>query len=424
MSTTKPQVKPFNISKKLIWQAYQQVRTNKGASGIDEESIADFERNLKDNLYRLWSRMSSGSYFPPAVKAVPIPKKSGGSRILGIPTVSDRIAQTAVKLVLEPTLDPLFDENSYGYRPNKSAIDAIAITRQRCWSHDFVVEFDIKGLFDNIDHELLMKALTKHCKSKWILLYAERWLKAPMQEQNGNIIPRSIGTPQGGVISPILANLFLHYAFDAWIRKEMPHVPFARYADDGLLHCNSMNQAEHVLKKITERFKECRLEVHPDKSGIVYCKDKNRKREFERISFNFLGYQFRPRRCVNKQGMIHPNFLPAISKESKKAVMQKIRSWHIQLKTDKSVDDLSKMFDAKLRGWYNYYGKFYPTAMRGIWDHLNKYLVLWVRRKYKRFSYHKRQARNYLNHLAHGNPNLFTHWKCGIMPGVKMVGAV
>lgn len=416
--------KPFNISKKLVWQAYQQVRANKGASGIDEESIADFERNLKDNLYRLWNRMSSGSYFPPAVKAVSIPKKSGGNRILGIPTVSDRIAQTVVKLVLEPILDPLFDENSYGYRPNKSAIDAIAITRQRCWNHDFVVEFDIKGLFDNIDHELLMKALTKHCKSKWILLYVKRWLKAPMQEHNGNIIARNIGTPQGGVISPLLANLFLHYAFDVWIRKEMPHIPFARYADDGLLHCKNRYQAEHVLKKITERFKECRLEVHPDKSGIVYCKDKNRKREFERISFNFLGYQFRPRRCINKQGLIHPNFLPAISKESKKAIIQEIRSWHIQLKTDKSVDDLSKMFDAKFRGWYNYYGKFYPTAMRGIWEHLNKYLVQWVRRKYKRFANHKRRARNYLNYLAHANSDLFTHWKCGIMPGTKMVGAV
>lgn len=423
MSTAKSP-KAFNISKMLIWQAYQQVRANKGASGIDEESIADFERNLKDNLYRIWNRISSGSYFPPAVKAVPIPKKYGGSRILGIPTVSDRIAQAAAKLVLEPILETIFDKDSYGYRPNKSAHDAIAITRQRCWVNDFVVEFDIKGLFDNIDHKLLMKALTKHCKSKWILLYVERWLKAPMQEQNDNIIMRDIGTPQGGVISPVLANLFLHYAFDVWVRKEMPHIPFCRYADDGLLHCRNKYQAEHVLKKITERFKECGLEIHPDKSGIVYCKDKNRKREFGRVSFNFLGYQFKPRRCVNTSGLIHPNFLLGISKESKKAIIKEIRSWHIQLKTDKSADELSAMFEAKLRGWYNYYGKFYPSAMRTIWDNLNRYLVHWVRRKHKRFRFRKRRAWNYLNHLAHANPNLFTHWKLGITPGAKMAGAV
>ena len=424
MSTTKLQAKPFNISKKLIWQAYQQVRANKGASGVDEESIADFERNLKDNLYRIWNRMTSGSCFPPAVKAVPIPKKSGGTRILGIPTVSDRIAQTAAKLVLEPLLDPMFDENSYGYRPNKSAHDAVAITRQRCWVNDFVVEFDIKGLFDNIDHKLLMKALTKHCKCKWVLLYAKRWLKAPMQDQNGNIIKRDMGTPQGGVVSPLLANLFLHYAFDVWVRKEMPHIPFCRYADDGLLHCRNKYQAEHVLSRITERFKECGLTIHPDKSGIVYCKDKNRKREFGRVCFNFLGFQFKPRRCVNKQGMVHPNFLPGISIASKKAIRQEMRSWHIQLKTDKSIDDLAEMFNAKLRGWHNYYGKFYSSSMSTIWRHLNRYLVQWVRRKHKRFTKHKRRAWNYLNHLAHANPDLFIHWKIGIMPGAKMVGAV
>ncbi len=410
MSTTKP----FKISKMLIWQAYQQVKANKGGSGIDDESISDFELNLKDNLYKIWNKMSSGSYFPPLVKAVPIPKKSGGVRILGIPTVSDRIAQTAVKLLLEPLIDPIFDQDSYGYRPNKSAHDAIAITRQRCWKYDYVVEFDIKGLFDNIDHKLLMRALVKHCKTQWILLYVQRWLSAPMQEKDGNIISRNTGTPQGGVISPILANLFLHYAFDAWIRKEMPNIPFCRYADDGLLHCNSMNQAECILKRIEQRFKECGLTIHPDKSGIIYCKDADRKREFNRISFDFLGYEFRPRRCVNKKGAIYPNFAPAISKSAKKAIIQEIRSWHIQIKTDKSIKELSVMFDAKLRGWYNYYGKFYSSAMWKIWNHFNKYLVIWVKRKYKRFYCHTTKAWNYLSHLAQGNPNLFIHWKLGV----------
>lgn len=415
--------KPFEISKKLVLQAYQKVKANGGSAGIDEESIPDFERKLKDNLYQLWNRLSSGCYFPPAVKGVPIPKKSGGERLLGIPTVSDRIAQTVVKIVLEPILETIFDENSFGYRPGKSAHDAIAVTRARCWHYDWVVEFDIKGLFDNISHDLLLKALRRHCNCKWILLYVERWLKAPLQNSDGNILLRDKGTPQGGIVSPLLANLFLHYAFDAWVKREMPDILFCRYADDGLLHCRSQRQAEYVLKRITHRFRECGLEIHPDKSGIIYCKDKNRKAVYPRISFDFLGYTFRPRRCVNKQGLVHPNFLPAISQTAKKAINQEMRRWHIQLKNDKSLRDLSKMFDAVLRGWFTYYGRFYPTGMRGIGWRFNGYLVKWVRRKYKRFAGHKRRAMNYVNKLARANPHLFIHWKRGIFPGSKVVGA-
>ena len=204
--------KPFDIPKQLVWEAYKEVKDNRGAAGVDKESIEVFETNLKDNLYRIWNRMSSGSYFPPPVKAVPIPKKSGGTRLLGVPTVSDRIAQTVVKKVLEPILEPVFDPNSFGYRPGRSAHDAIAITRQRCWHDDWVVEFDIKGLFDHIEHGLLMKALRHHCDIRWVLLYVERWLKAPLQHRSGELVPRDRGTPQGGVVSPLLANLFLHYA--------------------------------------------------------------------------------------------------------------------------------------------------------------------------------------------------------------------
>ena len=417
-------VKPFKISKSLVWLSYQSVRANKGGAGIDQESMQDFERDLKGNLYKIWNRMSSGTYLPPAVRAVPIPKKSGGTRTLGIPTISDRIAQTVVKMVLEPVLDPLFDENSFGYRPNRSAHDAIAVTRQRCWKYDFVVEFDIKGLFDNIDHSLLMKALKKHYGCKWILLYVERWLKVPLQDSEGNKTMRDRGTPQGGVISPILANLFLHYAFDVWVRKEMPNIPFCRYADDGLLHCKSREQAEYVLQRIGQRFKECGLAIHPDKSGIVYCKDKNRQGKSDRICFDFLGYQFGPRRCVDKQGIPHPNFLPAISKTAKKAIIREIRSWHIQLKNGESINNLSEKFNAVLRGWYNYYGRFYPSKMISIWNQFNWYLAQWVRRKYKKLQRSNKRAREYLNHLAHANPNLFIHWKLGIMPGVRMVRAV
>lgn len=261
-----------------------------------------------------------------------------------------------------------------------------------------------------------MKALRQHCDCAWILLYVERWLKAPLQNKDGSMIVREKGTPQGGVVSPILANLFLHYAFDVWVRRELPNVMFCRYADDGLLHCKSHRQAEHVLRKIGQRFRECGLEIHPDKSGIIYCKDKNRKAEFERISFDFLGYTFKPRRCVNGQGLIHPNFLPAISRASKKAINQEIRKWHIQIMNDKSLDDLSNMFNCVLRGWLNYYGRFYPSALNSIWRQFNWYLSQWVRRKYKRFSGHKRQARMYLNSLARENPHLFVHWKLEIFP--------
>lgn len=416
--------KPFVIPKKLVMQAYRKIKANKGAPGIDGETLVDFEKDLKNNLYRIWNRMSSGSYFPPSVKAVPIPKKSGGTRILGVPTVSDRVAQMVVKILLEPDLEAIFDEDSYGYRPGRSAHDAIAVTRQRCWKYNWVVEFDIKGLFDNIRHDLLLKALEKHCQESWILLLVKRGLQAPLEEPRGLKIPRTIGTPQGGVISPLLANLFLHYAFDAWARKEFPHIPFCRYADDALLHCKSESQAKLVMKKLAKRLQECGLEIHPDKSKIVYCKDRNRKEEYDGIAFDFLGYTFRPRRCVDKKGRVHPNFLPAISRASMKSINREIRSWHVQLKNEKELLDLAKMFNPKLQGWQLYYGRFYPSGLKSIWRNFNEYLVRWVRRKFKRFAKHKRHARAYLAQLASVNPNLFIHWRLGLRPSGSVVGAV
>jgi len=408
--------KPNDISKRLVWEAYRSVKANGGASGVDKETIETFEVRLKGNLYRVWNRMASGSYFPPPVKAVPIPKKAGGTRILGVPTVSDRIAQTVVKKVLEPILEPIFDPDSFGYRPGKSAHDAIAVTRQRCWRYDWVVEFDIKGLFDHIDHGRLMRALRHHCTINWVLLYVERWLKAPLQQRDGDLVPREMGTPQGGVISPLLANLFLHYAFDGWVRRTMPGVPFCRYADDGLLHCKSRRQAEWVMAQITCRFKECGLEINSEKSRIVYCKDKNRHEEHEAISFDFLGFTFRPRRCVSESHGVHPNFLPAISRASMKALNREIRSWHVQLKNDKTLTDLSNMFNAKLRGWFGYYGRFHPSGLRRIWRNVNGYLIRWVRRKYKRLSEHKRRAWQYLRLFAQKNPKLFVPWELGCLP--------
>jgi len=261
--------KPYEISKHVVVEAFKRVKANKGAAGIDDESLEAFESDLKNNLYKIWNRMSSGSYFPPAVRAVEIPKKAGGTRILGVPTVADRVAQMVVKIYFEPNVEPFFHPDSYGYRPGKSIIHALAATRQRCWRYDWVLEFDIKGLFDNIDHELLMKAVRKHTDNPWVILYIERWLKAPFQMPDGTVIERTKGTPQGGVVSPILANLFLHYAFDNWMVRNHPNKPFERYADDAVAHCCSLKEAEKLHLDLKDRFAACKLELHPVKTRIV-----------------------------------------------------------------------------------------------------------------------------------------------------------
>jgi RNA-directed DNA polymerase len=318
--------KPFDIPKRLVWHAWRLVRANRGAAGVDEETLEKFERDLKNNLYRLWNRMSSGSYFPTPVREVLIPKKSGGERPLGIPTVSDRVAQMVAKLVLEPELEPHFHEDSYGYRPGKSAHQALAVTRQRCWWHDWVLEFDIRGMFDNIDHRLLMKAVRHHTSCKWLLLYIERWLKAPVQQADGALCQRTKGTPQGGVVSPLLANLFLHYAFDRWITQRFPRLPFCRYADDGLIHCRTLRQAQLVRERLARRLQECGLEMHPDKTQIVYCKSVHREKEYDCIQFDFLGYTFRPRGSSGKLGGRFTSFTPGISRKAAQAIRREVRA--------------------------------------------------------------------------------------------------
>jgi RNA-directed DNA polymerase len=415
--------KPFEISKQLVFEAYQRVKANGGAAGVDGESLADFDQSLKKNLYRIWNRLSSGSYFPPPVRAVPIPKKSGGLRILGVPTVSDRIAQMVVKMCLEPSLEPHFHEDSYGYRPGKSAHQALEVTRRRCWWHDWVLEFDIRGLFDNIRHDLLMTALKRHTESKWILLYVERWLKAPMQEKGEELKAREMGTPQGGVISPLLANLFLHYAFDMWMRKHFPRIPFCRYADDGLLHCRTLAQAEFLKVRISERLRECGLEIHPEKTHIVYCKDIHRAKEFRHIQFDFLGYTFRPRLSKDKFNRCFVNFTPAVSASALKAMREKVRRWRIQLKSDKSLEDLARMFGPVIRGWLNYYGRFHRSKMHSVTRQVNLALVRWVMRKYKGFRAHKTRAGRWLFAVANSKPGLFPHWKFDVNPKGWKMGA-
>ncbi len=410
--------KPFEISKFAVKRAWELVKANKGAEGVDGETIEQFETNLKDNLYKLWNRMSSGTYFPQPVRTVGIPKKDGGERKLGIPSITDRIAQMVAKLYLEPFVEPYFHEDSYGYRPGRSAHQALEITRKRCWKYNWVLEFDIKGLFDNICHQLLMKAVKKHTDNRWLILYIERWITAPIQLEDGTIINRSKGVPQGGVISPVLSNLFLHYAFDKWMEINFPNIPFCRYADDGLAHCRSEAQAKMLKAALEKRFAECGLEMHPTKTRIVYCKDDDRREEHPTTSFDFLGYTFRPRRSKNKWGKYFINFSPAMSSKAGKAIRQEIRTWKLNLRSDKSLEDLAKMFRAQIQGWINYYGRFYRSEMYPTLRQINRKLSLWATRKYKKLRRRRRRAEHRLGRIATQQPNLFPHWKLGVRPSV------
>jgi len=407
--------KPFKISKKAVWEAWKRVKANHGAAGVDEESISDFEKELKGNLYKIWNRMSSGCYFPPAVRTVGIPKKNGGERLLGIPTVADRVAQMVAKMYLEPVLEPYFHEDSYGYRPGKSAIQAVEATRKRCWRYDWVLEFDIKGLFDNIDHDLLMRAVRKHTDCKWVLLYIERWLKAPFQKE-GILVERTKGTPQGGVISPLLANLFMHYVFDKWVERNYPRTPFCRYADDGVVHCRTEEEALKMKKVLEARVKECHLELQPEKTRIIYCKDDDRRKDHPHTGFDFLGFTFRSRRSKNRWGKHFINFSPAMSNEAGKGIRQEARRWRLHLRSDKSLEDLSRMFSPIVRGWINYYGSFYKSALYPTLKHLNRTLVRWAMRKFKRLRRHQRRAEYWLGRIARKEPWLFPHWQMGIRP--------
>jgi len=414
METTKP----FEISKHDVFRAWELVKANDGAEGVDGETIEQFESNLKGNLYKLWNRMSSGSYFPPPTRTVVIPKKDGGERRLGIPSVSDRVAQTVAKLSFEPLVEPYFLGDSYGYRPRKSAHQALAVTRERCWRYDWVLEFDIRGLFDNIDHNLLMKAVKKYTSEPWLLLYIERWITAPIQQADGHVVSRSKGVPQGGVISPVLSNLFMHYAFDAWMDRVYPDAPWCRYADDGLAHCRTQAEAEQLRDALEKRLQDCGLQMHPVKTKIVYCKDDDRRGSYPVRSFDFLGFTFRARRSKNKRGKYFINFSPAMSNRAGKAIRQEVRSWRMPKRSDKSIEDLSRMFSAKIEGWINYYGRFYRSQMYMTLRHINSKLVWWAYRKYKKLYRHRRRAEHWLGRVAKDFPGLFPHWRMGLLPTV------
>ena len=403
--------KSFEISKQVVYEAYLKVKANGGAAGVDRQSMAQFEQDLKGNLYRLWNRMSSGSYFPPPVRAVEIPKK-GGTRILGVPTIADRIAQTVVAMYLEPKVEPVFHPDSYGYRPGRSALDAVSVCRQRCWRTDWVIDLDIKGFFDNLDHRLVLKAVAHHTDQRWILLYVQRWLVAPLQRQDGTLVARDRGSPQGSAISPVLANLFMHYAFDTWMARTFPTIRFERYCDDVVVHCVSERQARLVRDAIAARLEQCGgLQLHPEKTRIVYCKDVNRRGSHEHESFDFLGYEFRPRLAANRRtGQWFTNFTPAISASARKRIGQQIRSWRLHRRSDLTLQDLAEKINNVVRGWINYYGRFRPSELRRLFERIDEYLVRWAMRKYKRLRRARSRTRQILADIATRAPRLFVHW--------------
>jgi group II intron reverse transcriptase/maturase len=405
--------KPFSISKQLVWEAYRKVKANKGAAGVDEETIEQFEADLKGNLYRLWNRMSSGCYFPPPVRVVEIPKPAGrGVRILGVPTVADRIAQTVVAMYLEPEVDKLFHPDSYGYRPGRSALDAIGVCRERCWRNNWVIDVDIQGFFDNLDHDLVCKAVGHHTDQRWVLLCVERWLKAPLQQQDGSLLARDRGSPQGSAVSPLLANLFMHYAFDAWIARTFPAVRFERYCDDMVVHCRTEAEAHRVLTAIGARLAECGgLQLHPDKTRIVYCKDGKRRGTYEHTAFTFLGFTFRSRKVRLANGECFFGFNPAISDHAAKRIRAQIRSWRLHRRTGSTLQDLAREINLIVRGWINYYGRFYPSALVRSLNSINEYLVRWAMQKYKRYRRRQRRAREAMRKAARLNPGLLAHWR-------------
>lgn len=403
--------KPFDIAKRMVWDSYLDVKRSGGGPGVDGQSMEDFEEDLKDNLYKIWNRMCSGSYFPSPVLRVEIPKAGGGVRALGIPTITDRIAQAVAKRHLEPLVEPHFHEDSYGYRPGRSALDAVASARQRCWRDNWVLDLDIKQFFDCLDHGLVMRAVRRFTGCRWALLYIERWLKVDVQFKDGLRQPRDRGTPQGGVISPLLANLFLHLAFDKWMKEEFPCIHFERYADDIVVHCRSLKQAQWIKAKIERRLRLCRLELHPDKTKIVYCKDSRRQGEWKPYSFDFLGFTFRPRSARNRKGEFFVSFSPAISPKATKRLRQTIRRvWGLTSKSHLDLWQIARRLNPVISGWINYYGSFCRSALHPVLNHINAALVKWAMRKFKRLRRRTTRAHSWLKGVARRDPALFVHW--------------
>jgi RNA-directed DNA polymerase len=410
VSTSGPKVKSFDIPKSVVWEAYRRVAANKGAAGVDGKTLEGFQKDLKSNLYKIWNRMSSGSYFPPPVKAVDIPKPGGGTRRLGVPTVADRIAQTVVAMTLEARTEEIFHEDSYGYRPRRSALDAVGTCRLRCQKRKWVLDLDVEKFFDSVDHDLMMKAVQANTDKAWVVLYVKRWLAAPLVLPDGTVRERDRGTPQGSAVSPVLANLFMHYAFDMFLVREFPTEQFERYADDAVVHCVSERQARTVWAALSERMAEVGLRLHPVKTRIVYCRDDNRPGSYEHTSFTFLGYEFRPRSVRSKHGVMFTAFTPAISKQALNDISHEVRRWRIHTRTRHDLSELAEMINPIVRGWMQYYGRFHGSMLLPLLRRINGYLVRWAGRKYRRLLPFKRVKR-WWDRLVRNHRHLFTHWQ-------------
>lgn len=412
------QGKTVLLTTQQLQSAWLKVKSAKGSGGVDGKSIAKVEEKLSGELYCLWNRMSSGSYQPKAVKAVSIPKRDGSERWLGIPTVIDRVAQQVIKDVLEPELEREFHPHSYGYRPNKNTHQAIKRCSEQCWKKGWVIDLDIKGFFDNLDHDLLLKALKRHTKESWVIMYVERWLKAPvLYPKTGALDKRTKGTPQGGVISPLLANLYLHYCFDKWMQIHHPSITFERYADDVVVHCNSRKEAELLLSKIDKRMNACKLTLHPEKTKVVYCKQNNRMANYKQITFDFLGFRFQPRRIKDRNGLYKLSYGPAISNKAKKHIVRTINDLRFHRWTSTDIEEIAMRLRSKLLGWITYFGKYRKWSMYVVFRSLNDRLVKWLMNRYKKYRGKVKEARLKMKQIAQQYPNLFVHWKYGFIPG-------
>ncbi len=403
--------KSLPVSMEMVKRSYQKVMEKGGCAGIDKESLEKFEANREANLYKIWNRMTSGSYFPPAVRTVFIPKKQGGLRPLGIPTVSDRIAQGVVKDYLEPILEAVFHPDSYGYRPNRDCHKALEQCQARCINYGWVIDVDIKGFFDNINHKLLLYQLEWHTWEPFVLMYVERWLKAGVEQEDGTIVARTKGTPQGGVISPLLANLYLHHEFDCWMAQNHPQNPFERYADDIVIHCNSRREAETLLELLREQMGKAGLELHPEKTKIVYCKNYKRPGNHEHESFTFLGYTFQPRQQKDKFGRkrTYLVFSGAISQAAKTGIREKIREMNLDNLTLEGIRWLAKKINARIRGWLNYYTKLNKWEAIKVFYYFDEQIMACIRRVYRLES--EKVVYETFQRFKKENPTLFYHWK-------------
>jgi RNA-directed DNA polymerase len=404
--------KPFDIDKRLFVEAWKRVEGKKGGAGVDGVTVEAFGQEWKDNLYRAWNRVSSGSYFPLPVKEVPIPKPGGGVRVLGVPSVADRVVQTVATLVLEPRVEPMFHDDSYGYRPGRAPQDAVGVARRRCWDYPGVVDLDIKGFFDTIPHDKLLAAVDRHLDwdLRWVGLYVRRWLAVPLRRSDGSLAVRSRGCPQGAPISPLLANIFLHYVFDAWIAEEYPTVRFERYCDDIVLHCFSERQAHRLVDDVRRRLAECGLELNESKTRVVYCKNDRRPGTSEHTEFTFLGYTFRPRSVKNRDGKMGVAFTPAVSNDAGRKMRAEVRRWRLHRRTTWTLDDLAADINPVTRGWINYYGAFTRSRLYPTLRSIDRYLMRWLMLKYRRFKGHPGRAWRFLAGLKRRAPDLFAHW--------------